>query len=343
MTTTTLRAGEPAQIIAAVPHLLGFHPGPSLVLILLRRDRPERIGAALRADLPPAEGHAALVRDLLVPLRAQDPGSVVLVVFGGGERPPSGEPPPRAELVERVTELLDREGVPVLHATWAEFSGGGAPWRCYDDPACGGTLPDPSATPLAAASAAAGQVTFADRSQLAALLTPHDEEALARRAALLDAALTREEQPDARSGLLLVEDAVARVPDRREPLDDEKIVELATALSDLRVRDAALSLVCGDRAENAETLWLELTRAVPPPERAEPAVLLAFSAYARGDGAFASIALGVAEEACPEHRLCGLLRTALEHGLSPSSVREIAADAVTEARWLLAGEGEQPW
>ncbi|HWR46990.1 MAG TPA: DUF4192 family protein, partial [Pseudonocardiaceae bacterium] len=68
-------------------------------------------------------------------------------------------------------------------------------------------------------------------------------------------------------------------------------------------------------------------RATPAPERAEPAALLALSAYVRGDGALAGVALDAALHACPQHSLSGLLRAALDAGLPPELLRSIAADA----------------
>ena len=54
-----LRLREPGELVAAVPHLLGFVPTDSLVLAAVHDDdgRP-RLGAVVRVDLPPPE-HAA--------------------------------------------------------------------------------------------------------------------------------------------------------------------------------------------------------------------------------------------------------------------------------------------
>jgi hypothetical protein len=45
---TRVRLTDPSELIAAVPHLLGFHPRDSLVVISLDR---RRLGMTLRADL----------------------------------------------------------------------------------------------------------------------------------------------------------------------------------------------------------------------------------------------------------------------------------------------------
>ena len=67
-------------------------------------------------------------------------------------------------------------------------------------------------------------------------------------------------------------------------MPDTEIVALARALAVPEVRDASLGFAAGARSRQAEHLWLELTRSCPAPERAEPACLLAFYAYQRGDG-----------------------------------------------------------
>jgi hypothetical protein len=110
-------------------------------------------------------------------------------------------------------------------------------------------------------------------------------------------------------------------------LSDGIVAEVASALCDHRVRDSCLPWCIGSGAAAAERLWLALVRATPAPERAEPAALLALTAYLRGDGALASVALEAALHACPHHSLSGLLRAALDGGLPPELLRDVARDA----------------
>jgi hypothetical protein len=85
----------------------------------------------------------------------------------------------------------------------------------------------------------------------------------------------------------------------------------------------------------AERLWLALVRATPAPERAEPAAFLALTAYMRGDGALAGLALDEAPHACPDHSLSALLRAALAAGLPPEVLGGVARDAAerTATAW----------
>nr|BFF00286.1 DUF4192 domain-containing protein [Streptoalloteichus tenebrarius] len=316
-------------------------------MIALGGEEPHQLGVCLRADLVPPEHHHDLAEKLLRPLLSHRARGVFLLVVGGG----GADPPvhlPQRELVAVVDRVLDGGGVPVLHSLWTAKIEAGAPWCCYHEPDCAGTVPDPASTPTAAAAAVAGWVTFDTREDVAAQLAPEDAETMSRRAALLTSATAEAEQDRVLSGaaaarrdLATVRDAVRATAEGRLELDDATVIRLAVALSDPRVRDACLSWGGGDAAAAAERLWLGLVRATPPPERAEPASLLAIAAYVRGDGALAAIAVDVAEEARPGHRVATLLRTALQIGVPPARVAELAEDAATDARIQI--EEDETW
>jgi hypothetical protein len=164
---------------------------------------------------------------------------------------------------------------------------------------------------------------------MAELVATEDPAALQRRAILLDAA-DAEHPMSAR----LVAQRLARLTELHRAaavgslaLSDDIVAEVASALCDHRVRDACLPWCAGPGGTAAEQLWLALVRATPAPERAEPAALLALTAYLRGDGALAGVALDAALRACPHHSLSGLLRAALDAGLPPELLRSVAADA----------------
>ncbi len=323
-TAGRIRLSDPSELIAAVPHLLGFHPHDSLVVLALHE---RRLGLTMRADLIDADQASLLAEQLLGPIARQQPTGVALVVIGGCPTP-EGDLPHRA-LIDAVDDVLTDAGVPVVHASWTAETVRGAPWRCYDDPLCAGTVADPAISPLAAATVAAGAVTFSSREEMAELLAGEDPAALQRRAMLLDAA-----DADHPMNARLVTQRLAHLRQLHRSaaagnlvMTDSLVAEVASALCDHRVRDACLSWCTGSGAVAAERLWLALVRATPAPERAEPAALLALTAYLRGDGALAGVALDAALQACPDHSLSGLLRAALDAGLPPELLRSIAADA----------------
>ncbi|MFN2497345.1 MAG: DUF4192 domain-containing protein [Pseudonocardiaceae bacterium] len=323
-----IRLSDPAELIAAVPHLLGFHPQDSVVLLALHG---KKLGLTLRADLVEAEQAPLLAEQMLLPMARQQPTGVALVVIGG-DLIPDGEPPHRV-LVDVFDGVLSSAGLPLVHAAWTAATAAGAQWRCYDDPGCAGTVTDPASTPLAAATVAAGGVTFGSREEIAGLLAGEDPAALQRRAALLAAADADHPMSAAlrirRFAQLRDLHQAATVGDIE--LSDRTVAELASALCDHRVRDACLPWCTGPGAVAAERLWLALVRATPAPERAEPAALLALVAYLRGDGALAGLALDAALRACPHHSLSGLLLAALEGGVPPEVLRTVATDAAQDA------------
>ncbi|GLY66324.1 DUF4192 domain-containing protein [Amycolatopsis taiwanensis] len=340
MTTTTappdggitIHVKDPAHLIAAVPHLLGFRPANSVVLVGSGGAAGKSVGPVLRLDLPASEREDEAAAALSALLTRHPIASATIVIVG---RPP-GHPPdrgdrPASRFVRALAAALRALGRPVEHAFWTPEIRAGAPWSCYDDPDCAGVLPDDAATPVAAALASRGFVTFDSREQMARLLDPDDPVAVARRERLLEHRLEalgdRAEQDSYAESFREVGQALARARTGPPELSDEQVVRLALALSDMRVRDACLAAALpagSEQSMRAEALWLELVRKTPAPERAEAATLLGYSAYARGEGAFARIAFENALTAMPGHTLADLLARCLDVGLPPERVRNLA-------------------
>ncbi|HET9877461.1 MAG TPA: DUF4192 domain-containing protein, partial [Mycobacterium sp.] len=109
----------------------------------------------------------------------------------------------------------------------------------------------------------------------------------------------------------------------RRPADAE-LAALGCSLTDVAVRDTLFALAVSADAAAAEMLWAVLSRTLPEPWRAEALVLLAFSAYARGDGPLAGISLDAVLRCTPAHRMASMLDTALQSGLRPERIRDLA-------------------
>jgi hypothetical protein len=328
-TAGSIRLSNPSELIAAVPHLLGFHPRDSVVLLTLNG---RKLGLTLRADLVVPDQAHQLAEQLLRPITRAQPSGIALVVIGGDLN--VDDDLPHRALVTALAHALDGAGLSVMLTVWTTETKRGAPWRCYDDSLRAGTVADPATSPLAVATVAAGAVTFSSRQEMAELLATHDPEALQRRAELLDAA-DADYPPSAR----MVKQRFAQLRQLHRAaatgevvLSDGVVAEVASALCDHRVRDACLPWCSDSGAVAAERLWLALVRATPAPERAEPAALLALTAYLRGDGALAGVALDAAQQACPHHSLSALLRAALDGGLPPELLRGVARDAAAALR-----------
>lgn len=320
-----VRVGGPGALIAALPAILGFVPEKSLVLVALEDGRME---AVMRADL--AADLAGNV-DRLAEVAANSGAETVVAVIVDAEGalcPMCNEDHRR--LCAALTEALQSRGVGVYATHVVDRVAAGGTWQCVDGCGRRGTVEDPAASPLAAAAVLEGRRLYRRRAELQALIAPEDPARAARLAGLIEEqAACREadwtRDPDGR-GRRDVEAAVAaadRVGDGGD-LDDEQAAALACALTDVVVRDTLYALAVGSGAGPAEALWAVLSRRLPDPWRVEPLVLLAFSAYVRGDGPLAGLSLEAALRSDPDHRMARMLDTALQSGMRPEQIRDLA-------------------
>lgn len=347
--TTALDATLPldgGDLVAAIPHLLGFHPTDSLVLITLVDAEDPHIGAVLRIDLPPERHRAPVAAHLAELAKSHGAERVIAVVVGGSGSPPDALPHRR--LVAELARSFTRAEVPIGHAVWVSEIERDLRWWCYDHRGCAGQVPDPDTSALGVGMLVRGAVKYASREALAATLAPDPPNLLERRETLIDAraggALPDKSVVDKAVALFAVEspaDPIDKYDDivldmyhvhappaaDLPPLDEAVLVELAVALYDSDVRGYCQLLALTPKALAAERLWTYLIRALPTPDRAEPACFLAVSAYLRGNGSLARVALDTALHACPGHTLAGLLTAALDGAMTPRELRTILAQA----------------
>ena len=338
-----VRVSDAGEIAAGLPHLLGFHPRESVVLLSLGGESGRRVGLTVRADIPPPEHNRSLARVLSRSLATDDPhGALVFVVseepdddFGG-----SGGLPHR-DLVRAMSRALSRVDVPVADLVLVR----GGRWWSYDCPnACcapGAGTPLPAGvTPLEVASIATGTVVAGTRENLVARIAPppdHDPGTMAAACARIGVELSGEvldsgPEPAAVGSWAAVMAGIARcrpgaAGDRR--LSDEDVARIVWGLRDGEVRDRALELALGPESAAAEQLWTECTRRAPAPLDAAPATLLAVSVWLRGDGAMANIALDRALASAPGYGLATLLRDALAACMTPTDLRTLLTAAGT--------------
>jgi Domain of unknown function (DUF4192) len=344
-----VRISDPGEAAAALPHLLGFRPHESVVLVGLSGRAGGRVGLCVRADLPVPPVAAAVAARLAEAVASSGAPAVLLAVVSqaadvpaGDDAHPAGpEPPapdlPHRDLVHALVLALHGAGIAIRDALLVRDER----WWSYDcphpccAPGCGTPLPR-GTTALEAASVAAGQVLAADRDELVARIAPPDgaaAAAMARTATEVGRALTAR---GARSGrAALAEESWAAVlaglaaarPGTGRRLADEEVARIAWGLRDPQVRDRALQLALGADAAGAEALWAECTRRAPQPLDAAPATLLAVGAWLRGDGATANVAIARARDSDPAYRLARLLEEALEACLPPDALRAVLDDA----------------
>ncbi|CRK55788.1 hypothetical protein [Alloactinosynnema sp. L-07] len=322
------------DLVAAVPHLLGFHPSESAVVVTVEPDGDTfAVGPVLRADLPASAEVVGLSAHLADTCSRHRVGRALVVIVGGPGRLS------HRDFVDQLIADLNAVGVVVDHPLWVRTGAAGEMWWCYAEPECSGVVPDPDITPFAVMRAVEGAITYPTREALVASLAPDPPDILDQRARALDtlvgaevrAAIHGECDPNALArDMALIHAAVAEFASatRAEPdLDEDRLVALTLALTQEDVRGECFKIVLSADADAATRLWTRLTRSAPAPERAEPACLLAIGAHLRGDGVLANAALDVALAADPGHEVAGMLKIAVQHAISPKELRHILTRA----------------
>ncbi|MEJ2860320.1 DUF4192 domain-containing protein [Actinomycetospora flava] len=338
-----LRLRDPGELVAAVPHLIGFPPVESLVLVAVHgtdgAPGGRRLGVVARTDLPPPPETTDAVHGLATRMAPAGPREVIAVVVGGG----NGDPP-RRDVADAVGAAFAGRRIGAPTRLWVPRIAGGAPWRCYPPCDCRGTVGPTEDSPFAAAAAWLGHVTFGSRAELEASLAagPPDPQLAELIRAELEAAILDRElggPAAARRDLAAVAAARDEVAAGRV-LTDVEIARLAVALGDPAVRDVAMGWALDPdeaAAGAARQLWTLLVRRLPAPEVADPAVMLACALLVRGGGALVGVALDRARRADPGHRLAAIVEALLATGAGPDAVRRIIRDSSAETAERLRG------
>jgi uncharacterized protein DUF4192 len=309
---------RPGVLIAALPAVLGFVPEKSLVLVTV--DRGE-MGCVMRIDL--SDELTASVEHIADVAATSEPDAAIAVVVDEEAASCRMCNDEYRQLAASLTSVLAERGIELLAAHVVDRVAAGGRWHCADGCGHAGTVEDPSASPLAMAAVLDGRRLYARRTELQDVIAVADPARSAALAAVIDGCGVGTSDADARRNVEMAMAAAAQVAEG-QPLSDESAARLACALTDPLVRDTLYALAVGENAGEAESLWAELSRTLPEPWRAEALVLLAFSAYARGDGPLAGVSLDAALRCDETHRMAGMLDTALQSGMRPEQIRDLA-------------------
>jgi hypothetical protein len=334
-----LRLRSPADVVEAVPYLVGFHPQRSIVVMALSRRR-KRLMLTMRLDLPPSE-HAEQAAQSLAGHLSRSGGDAVLIACY-----PEGADD-RAAAERTVTALrkrLDELGLFLKEAVRVEDGR----WWSYlcDNPQCcppEGTVIAAEPGQVGAAAVLNGHVALPSRSALGDRLRPANEIALAAVAQALEQRVlervslwetTLEElQPDDSDWLGFTTELLGRYQAGRGRLSAQEAARLLDGLQDVRQRDECAEWwYAPERNSAAIGLWTDAVRFAPPGYIAAPATLLAVSAWLDGDGAFGNIALERALSDDPTYRLALLVETVIQGGISPSQFRAMRFDPPRSGR-----------
>lgn len=338
------------DLIAAIPAMLGFTPSRSLLLICLdgRIGENLTIGTVMRHDLSFPDPDVTLrtvgtvgtvsmeMADVIdrfaaVCMRDEVRAAIAVVVDDGTNTSvEAGRGDARYQaLGSRLEDRLQARGTHLLDTFLTENIAQGCAWISLTEPRERGTVSDPRSSAVTLAYVLGGRAMLESREALAEMLQPSDTE-LSRQVRAGMAAAREADMPSERTSIERILQEIGRW--EQSPLDQPRsleisavqIAEFGVALTRLMVRDSMLALVLHDCAATAEQLWSHLLRTLPAPERACPATLLGFSAYARGDGVMAGVAIELALAADPDYSLARLLDSALNAGARPEMIREVA-------------------
>lgn len=319
----TVRLEDLTDLCAAVPHLLGFHPTESIVVVGVVGEH-ERIEFTLRLDLPDPEDEA-VVAEICAQRMAHAGAHAVLVFVYTADPIVDGELP-RRSLVDTVAAPL---GVPLRDAV---LVAGDRVWSyiCADSGCCppeGRVMRPDSAgsVALAAAHALNGDVVLPDRDAVVATTTAVGGlAAVSMRQAIARAGLERWPADDELVGdsLAFVDRLTAAYADGAVELSHDDAARFATRLFDLEVRDE-LIVRLADGNDELTRLVTDVARLAQPPFDAPAATLLAVAAYFRGHGVVAVAAAERALATDPSYSLARLLLDALERQVHPQHLRRI--------------------
>jgi Domain of unknown function (DUF4192) len=345
-----LSAGSPEAVLAVVPHLLGFYPERSLVVIGLS-GQPSQVSVTFRYDLPDPP-HAPQIADIAEHvtsvLKRQEIHAAMMIGYG-----PEALAVPVLDVVMRTLMLT---GVCVGEVLRAEA---GRYWSLLcDSPECcpaGGRSYDPGSHPAAAAMTEAGHAAHPDREALARTLQPPPGTAEQARQATNAARMRLSElvaqgladgDPDprlrvARAGRSAVQHAIKLYRGGGSIASRDQLAWLAVLLGDLRVRDDAWARMDRGHLDEHLRLWTHVLRAAATEYAPAPACLLAFTAWQAGNGALAACAVDRALAADPDYSMALLLSDALNAGLPPSAARLPMTPAQVAASYA-AGPGGRP-
>ncbi|HWF27132.1 MAG TPA: DUF4192 domain-containing protein, partial [Mycobacterium sp.] len=309
----------------ALPAVLGFVPEHSLVLVSFGDGE---LGSVMRVDL--SEELADRVGPLAEVAAAAAPEAVIAVIVDSdGAYCPSCNEEYR-QLSVALAEALSQHNIELWATHVVDQVALGGRWHCVEGCGSSGLVDDPAASPLAAAAVLEGRRLYPRRADLQAVIAPDDpvrsaalagavRQQAARRRAAHRAHPVRCTRGDVEMAMAAADRVAAG-----ESLSDTEVATLGCALSDAQVRDILYALAVGESAGEVESLWALLARTLPVPWRVEALVLIAFSAYARGDGPLAGVSLQDALRCEPDHRMAGMLDTALQSGLRPEDIRDLA-------------------
>jgi hypothetical protein len=331
--TGTLVVRGPDSLPALVPHLVGFHPTASLVLLGLSPER-RTVRVTLRMDLPERAAAAVPVVDAwstsLAALPQAGALELILAVYPRPDDDPwAGDEPralPHLDLVDEVAEELREAGILALDAVCVVGDRIRSYW-CRDLTCCppeGRIADSVESLRVRAVFVAHGSAPLSSRDALVHTLDERPLDDPMRRAVDLarDAVVIRMPAGTEQRVAHVVAGARAWAADPRNEATLVRLVVLVGWLcARIRPRDLLLRTLTVDPEPQvlaaARAILAEAVRCGSGADVAPVASVLAVCAWVDGDGAAARVALDRALEADPAYSLAALVSAALDTGTPP--------------------------
>jgi hypothetical protein len=194
----------------------------------------------------------------------------------------------------------------------------------------------PGATAVAAAYALAGQGVLPDRGAVvrSVALQLDEVESVAASCSINVQAELYEDISQVKRRVkvgALVERLMLRLIDPRGTIASSEVADFAALCADPIVRDEVL-IRAADSASREELLPVlrEMVRRVPPPVDAPVCAMLAWTAYANGDGVVANVALERSLATDPHYSLARLIADALYRQVPPYLLEAVMRGAASD-------------
>lgn len=323
-----IRLGSPADLVDAVPYLLGFHPQDSIVLIAVRGAR-RRIGLTLRLDLPALAAGPEPLENCLHHLRQARAEGLLIAIYA--PEAPDVDALPHAEAVRQVAEGLGEEGIELVEAVLVA-DGRWWSYLCSNPMCCppeGQPVSLPAApSPVMAAATVAGMSVAADRDELARSLLPLPRPQRRRLAIQVKRESERWEKPGqeerAQEAVRRWRTAIAQ-DQGTSFLSNADAALLLVGLHDVRVRDECCAAVREEHRAAAFLVARQLARRAMHPWDVAPYTLTSWLAWLEGNGMLSRVAIDRALVSDPDYRLGLLMEQLLDSGVDPAGWRPLPA------------------
>ncbi len=296
--STRVNSGRPTELLALIPHLLGYQP-KDCVTITLARDGQLDMSCAIPAELL---DDATIRADTLAMVASSDPRALVLVAAWSQD----------LKRARRWLDdvLLELDPLRIAGAWWTD----GQRWS--DPVGRHGTLDGADFDRVVRSARAAGLTVLPDRQALADRIAGPGIERQQELLAHFNAARQRSEglsglDLEARV-LTLVQHGLASTP----PID--VLVELAVLVSVIPARDAAWMSITRATAEQHVALWQAVVDHSLDRYAMPPICLLGVAGWIAGQGALLNVCAERGRRLNPGYSMLHILEDLSAHAVNPA-------------------------